>query len=519
MAYSAGMDDPSRCAGPDSPTLLAALVAGRRARAEEIAALEALAPVPADLHEQRGHCLLSLGDLAAGFAETEWRWRRPDFPSPRPFFARPEWDGRDHPGATLLVHGEQGIGDVVQFCRWLPLLAERGFRPLLHLLPSHRPLAALAESLRGVDRVVIRGESLPAFDLHVAIASLPHRFGVTIESLPAACPYLAPSAAALARWRERAAPLPGLRVGVVHATASTQATARERSIPAESLPDVLRPLPGVQWISLQWPGPPSGSGAAPPPAHVIDWGTDLGDMDDTAAAMRACDLVVTIDTAAAHVAGASGCPGRVLLPFSPDWRWMLGRDDSPWYPTLRLVRQARPGDWQSAIAPLHHELAAIAAGQVPRPVPLPLPARSVPRARGLEDAVEAGLRAAAVRAPTAAGPLRHLAALARERGHCHDAAELLSAANRLGPGDPDLSSDLAVACLETGQVDRALVILARIVQARPDHLLARVNLGRALLAAGRAVEARDCLARAVTMAPHDPLVRESHAAAVRAARS
>ncbi len=510
------MPDTNTTAGLDSPALVAALVAGRRARAEEIAAMEALAPVPAELHEQRGHCLLSLGDLAAGFAETEWRWGRPGFPSPRPYFSRPEWDGRDHPGAVLLVHGEQGMGDVVQFCRWVTLLADHGLRPILQLLPSHRPLVALMASLRGVDSLTIRGESLPAFDLHVAIASLPRRFDTTLDSLPAACPYLTPHPAALARWLERASTLPGLRVGVVHATSTAQATARERSIPAELLPELLRSLPGVQWISLQWPSPQTA--VASLPGHVADWGASLGDMDDTAAAMRACDLVVTIDTAAAHVAGATGCPGRVLLPFSPDWRWMLGRDDSPWYPSLRLVRQAQPGDWPSAFTQLHDELTAIAAGTVPRPVPLPLPPRPAPPA-GAGDPVEAPLRVAAARAPSSAGPLRSLAALARQRGHGHEAVDLLTAANTLAPGDPDLSSDLAVACLETDQTDRALVILGRIVQARPDHLMARVNLGRALLALGRAVEARDCLARAVAMAPHDRLVWESHAAAIRATTS
>ena len=508
------MTDTNPSPGLDPHGLAQALADGRRARADEIAAMEAVAPIPAELHEQRGHCLLSLGDLAAGFAETEWRWRRPDFPSPRPFFSRPEWDGRDHPGAVLLVHGEQGIGDVVQFCRWVPLLADRGFRPILHLLPSHRSLTSLAESLRGVDRVTIRGESLPVFDLHVAIASLPHRFGTTLESLPAACPYLAPHAAALARWRERAGTTSGLRVGVVHATTTAQATAPERSIPADLVSELLQPLPGVQWISLQWHGPQPAT-AASLPDHVADWGAALGDMDDTAAAMRACDLVVTIDTAAAHVAGATGCPGRLLLPFSPDWRWMLGRDDSPWYPSLRLVRQPQPGDWQTVFTKVRDELAAIATGGTPRPTPLPLSPRLAPPATAGDavEAVEAGLRDGRARDPATAVPLRRLAALARERGHCHDAAELLTAANALAPGDPDLSSDLAVACLETGQPDRALVILARIVQARPDHLLARVNLGRALLTVGRTAEARDCLARAVAIAPHDPFVRESHAAA------
>ncbi len=288
--------------------------------------------------------LLLTGDLAQGFAGYRWRWRLER--NPARGFAQPAWDGEPLAGRTVLLHAEQGIGDTVQMLRYVPLVAARGGRVVVEVPP---PLARLAASLPDCT-VAAAGGALPPFDCHVPLLDLPRCLGTTIDTIPAAVPYLAPEPEDVARWSARIGGGAGPAVGLVWAGNPAHANDRNRSLPAEALAPLLA-VPGVRWFSLQV-GPRAGELARRGGAGVTGLGADLNDFAETAAALTALDLVITVDTAVAHLAGALARPAWVLLAHAPDWRWLLGRDDSPWYPTLRLFRQPRPGDWEKAILDL-----------------------------------------------------------------------------------------------------------------------------------------------------------------------
>ncbi len=310
------------------------------ARFEEgVAALEAAiarAPGDAKTHWNLGMALLLLGRFERGWKEYEHR--------PRPQLAQPQWRGETLAGRTVLLHAEQGLGDTLQFVRYIPEVARRGGRVLLATSPTlHRLLAGLP----GVHRLLASGQAAE-FNLHCPLLSLPGVLGTTPDTVPAPVPYLHAEPALLARWRERLGGLGGLRVGLVWAGNPGHGNDRNRSIAFQQLAPFWR-IPGVEWVSLQV-GPRAADLCETPTGVVVrDLGPDLHDFAETAAVMGQLDLILTVDTAVAHLAGALGRPTWVMLPFVPDWRWMLGREDSPWYPTLRLFRQPRAGHWESVI--------------------------------------------------------------------------------------------------------------------------------------------------------------------------
>jgi tetratricopeptide (TPR) repeat protein len=312
----------------------------------------ALNPNLAAAHGSKGLALLGLGDYAAGFAEYEWRWRCDTFTTASRDFGRPMWDGSDPSGRTILVHTEQGFGDVIQFARYVPMLAARGAKVMLECHPSLRPLL---QSLAGVVRVIPAGMSWPDFDMHLPLLSLPRVFGTTINSIPAQVPYLSADAARIVLWRDRV-PGPGLKVGLTWWGNSKPDPAR--SCPLAALAP-LAAVPGVTYFSLQKGDVPADAVAAPAGLRLVDCSKEIKDFSDTAAAIHALDLIITIDTAAAHLAGALGKPTWTLLPRAADWRWMADRADSPWYPTMRLFRQAQQGDWPEVARRVAVELSAL----------------------------------------------------------------------------------------------------------------------------------------------------------------
>jgi tetratricopeptide (TPR) repeat protein len=320
----------------------------------------ALAPDYPDAHFNLGMALLALGEFALGWPEYEWRWQTPQMLAALRRFPQPQWRGEAAPGQRLLIHAEQGLGDTLQFCRFASLAAELGLRVVLEV---PRPLVRLCASLSGVEAIVAAGEPLPAFDLHCPMASLPLLLGTRLGTIPAAVPYLAADAAAVAAWRARLAELAGdgLRVGLVWAgnpsldRPARAAMDRRRSLGGDRLAGVLG-VPGVRFVSLQKDGP-----RLPPASPVIDMMPAMADFADTAALVAGLDLVIAVDTAVAHLAGALGRPVWMLDRFDPDWRWMMGRRDSPWYPTLRIYRQPRPGDWESVLAEVVRDLGGLAS--------------------------------------------------------------------------------------------------------------------------------------------------------------
>jgi Flp pilus assembly protein TadD len=313
--------------------------AGRLVEAEACCSAGlALAPDHADLRFLLGTVHLLAGRLREGWEGFAWRWRRRGFAPPRAF-AAPEWGGGawgggDRGGGALLLHAEEGLGDTIQMLRFVPEIAARG-AVVLQVPAALRRLAATAA---GEATVVAEGEDLPPLACRAALPDLPRLLGVELADLPGRVPHLAANPDAVALWRERLAVLPGRRVGLAWAGNPLFAADARRSIPAPALA-ALADISGVSFVSLQK------DGASAPPLALADWTADLTDFADTAALVEALDLVIAVDTSVAHLAGALGRPVWLLNRFDTCWRWMLGRDDSPWYPTLRQFRQTRPGDW------------------------------------------------------------------------------------------------------------------------------------------------------------------------------
>ncbi|MGY8676954.1 tetratricopeptide repeat protein [Bradyrhizobium sp. UFLA05-153] len=306
-------------------------------------------PDYAHAHFNLGITLLLAGQFDEGWREYEWRWKQDTKKQHLRGFSQPLWDGGDIGDQVLLLHAEQGLGDTLQFCRFVPAIAA-GRRVVLEV---QRPLVPLLAGLPGIESIVAHGDPLPPFDLYCPLLSLPRVLGTTIETIPQQASYLRADPQRVAAWRHRVRQLDGLRIGLVWAGNQTMSGDRRRSIPLERFSE-LADLPGVSFVSLQ-----KGSGArqSPPPGLSLhDWTEDLHDFGETAALIEALDLVISVDTAVAHLAGALGRPVWLLNRFDRCWRWLLNRDDSPWYPTLRQFRQPQPGDWSRVLQDVRAEL-------------------------------------------------------------------------------------------------------------------------------------------------------------------
>ncbi len=307
----------------------------------------------------RGTLLLSQGDFAAGWADYENRIGCPQFNTLR--FPQPRWDGSPFADGTLLIHCEQGLGDTFQFIRYVKLVAQRARKIVVACEPQLIPLL----SASGVSGLVDRKGPLPPFDMHAPLMSLPLIFGTTLNTIPRGVPYLAVDEGRIAKWRQDLGRYEGLKVGIAWQGAKSFARDRTRSIPLEQFAPLAN-VPGVRLFSLQ---KGQGSEQLATLANrfpVVDLARDLDPPGeaflDTAAVMKCLDLVVTSDSAPAHLAGALGVKVWVALARVPEWRWMLERTDSPWYPTMRLFRQRQSGDWLGAFANMADELAKLAGG-------------------------------------------------------------------------------------------------------------------------------------------------------------
>jgi hypothetical protein len=312
-------------------------------------------PNNAELHGNRSLALLAIGRYLEGFEEYEWRWRCGTFTSPTRDFDRPMWDGRDPSGRAILIHSEQGFGDVIQFARYIPMVVEAGARVLVEVPSGVRELIG---TIPGIVKMIPKGLKLPDFDLHVPLLSLPHLFKTTVETIPQNIPYLRADESRMARWKpiiEQNAH--GLKVGLVWGGNAKPDPKRSTTLKQLA---VLSDVPNINWFSLQTGEPRKELDNAPVEMRLIDIGKDLKDFADTAAVMSMLDLVITIDTASAHLAGAIGAKCWTLIPYAPDWRWFMEGESSPWYPTMRLFRQESLNDWTPVIARIREELMKVA---------------------------------------------------------------------------------------------------------------------------------------------------------------
>lgn len=313
-----------------------------------------LDPDFADAHWNLALFLLATGEMAEGWRKYEWRWKVKNLQSPRDF-SQPQWDGTDLAGGTILLHAEQGFGDTIQFIRYAPLVAARGGRVIVE---CQGELVRLLRASLCVEQIIVGGDPLPPFDVHCPIASLPGAFGTDLSSIPTAAAYLTAPRDAAQIWKGKlAGEARALKVGLAWAGRPTHRNDRHRSIALSQLAP-LAGVNGVRFYSLQ-----KGEAARQtPPAEMrwIDLTGELYDFADTAALVANLDLVITVDTSVAHLAGALGKPTWVLLPHIPDWRWLRDRQDSPWYPTMRLFRQEQAADWRQPLAEMAEALNELA---------------------------------------------------------------------------------------------------------------------------------------------------------------
>jgi tetratricopeptide (TPR) repeat protein len=299
----------------------------------------------ADAHFNRALALLTIGDYRRGFEDYEWRWRRSGIPAQKSR-SRRLWLG-EFPlhGKTILLHAEQGLGDTIQFARYAPLVAAQGAKVVLEVQPE---LKSLLSRLDGVTAVVARGEAPPPFDVHCPLGSLPLAGKTELPVVPAQIPYLSADQADLERWSARIEHLPRPRIALAWAGNPAHDNDRNRSIALATLAPLLA-VP-ARFISIQRDVPSADAAQLAATTQLTNLGGELSNFNDTAAVLALCDLLITVDTAPAHLAGAMGRPVWVLVPFAPDWRWMLGGETTPWYPTARVFRQSALADWNAVIA-------------------------------------------------------------------------------------------------------------------------------------------------------------------------
>jgi tetratricopeptide (TPR) repeat protein len=493
---------------PDYPEALnnlglAALADGRLDEAEGAlrSALEVRPDYP-EIHKNLALVLFARGDLRAGSAEYEWRWRIPrDHRLPN--LAAPLWDGRPlGADSTLLLCAEQGLGDTIQFARYAAALHAFAGRVILY---GPAPLARIMATVPGLDGFVAVGQELPACDAYLPVMSLMHRLGTTLDTIPAALPYVAPDAERLAAL----APLfagPGLKVGLVWAGDPGHRNDRYRSLTLAALQPILD-IPGARFFSLQ-----VGPGAAAIKeagfgARIVDLAPDLPDLAATAAAMAQLDLVVTVDTAAAHLAGALGRPTWMMLPANPDWRWMTGRSDSPWYPSLRLFRQRHLGEWRPVIEAVALELARLVLREAPPTRPELLNNLGIQFRRfGQGDEAIACYHHALEIRPTYPLALNNLGLALQDAGKLDEA---VAAHERAVAADPRYAhghNNLGVALDKAGRHEAAIAHYRRAIEIRPDYADALSNIANALRADGKLDEAVAYHRRALAQQPDHPEV-------------
>ena len=322
---------------------------------EAISACEtaiAFSPNDPDAHFTLSGVLLASGDYARGWREYAWHRKSPGFASIASRLREPAWTGQPITAGTVLLYAEQGYGDAIQFIRYAPLVAERCARVLVK---CHAELESLFDSVSGKVKVIKRDEPLPPFDMHAALVDMPGIFGTELNSVPASVPYLRAPCERVEAWnRKMDLGKRAFRVGLAWAGNPANSENRNRSCTLAAFAP-LSEVHGVVFYGLQ-----KGGSAQDPPGSMrfIDIGQEIGDFSDTAAVIENLDLIISVDTSVAHLAGALAKPVWTLLSFAADWRWLMNRANSPWYPTMRLFRQSRPGAWFEMHSEVATELTA-----------------------------------------------------------------------------------------------------------------------------------------------------------------
>lgn len=289
--------------------------------------------------------LLLQGEFTRGWREYRFRYKLDHTRIIERHVQKPRWEGQPINGKTLLIHDEQGYGDTFQFLRLVQQARERSGAHVV--LEVNHEAYNLARGVSGHDQLIVRGTLPPLFDFHCELMSLPAALGLQLSQLPGSTPYLFADPARMEKWRARLAGLPRPLVGLVWAGRPTHANDKRRSMALSDMAPLAQE--GITLLALQ-KGPAALQAGAPPPGmSLLSLSDEIQDFDDTAAILSVIDTIITVDSSPAHLAGALGCPAWVVLPLVPDWRWFLHREDSPWYPGMRLFRQPEEGNWQAVM--------------------------------------------------------------------------------------------------------------------------------------------------------------------------
>ena len=442
------------------------------------------APEHADAHWNLALLLLVNGELAEGWREFSWRFRKSTLAPVARWQDHPRWDGASPAGRTILVYGEQGLGDTLQFIRYAPLLAARGARVLVEVQSA--ALASLVARVAGVAGVLEAGAAPPPFDLQASLLELPGLFQTELGSIPARVPYLRPDPALEATARVRIPRDGSLRVGLVWGGSPGHQNDGNRSLALELLAP-LAGIPGVRFYALQT-GEPAQQAHRVPALGLVDLSPEIGDFSDTAALAAQLDLILTVDTSMAHLCGGLGLPVWLMLPFIPDWRWLLERDDSPWYPTMRLFRQQAPGDWEGVVERVRKALAVRAAGPV----------------SGSRGAQHCGEPHRSQESQQNREPHCSRGIALSEQGRFVEAAREFERALAAAPRDAEVLNNLGCAQDSAGKHQEALATYAKAISLTGDFCAPHYNMGNSLKALGRSVEAADCYRRALALDPSLP---------------
>ncbi len=422
-----------------------------------------LKPDYPDARKNLGLAFLGMGELSDGWKEYEWRWNTKELPARK--FAQPRWDGRPLNGKTILLYAEQGMGDTIQFIRYVSLVEQRGGRVIVE---CQKALLGLLGRCPAIFRLIPHGETLPDFDVQAPLMSLPFIFDTNLESIPNTGSYLTADPDRLRKWGQELKGMTGFKIGIAWQGSPKYQDDKFRSIRLVNYEELAR-IPGVRLISLQ-----KGFGAEQlnevKSWNVVDFGKRLDDKGgflDTAAIMKQLDLVVTSDTAIAHLAGALGVPVWMATSMAPDWRWLLQREDNPWYPTMRLFRQTKRGDWRDVFERIAHEL------------------EMRPPLENAERHAQKGLALL-------------------QQGKPAEAIVVLQRALDLDPKNAVLRNNLAVALDKEGKKNEALASFQEAVRLKPDYSDALHNLGNHLRRMGRHPEAEAEYRKALKLIPNSP---------------
>ncbi|MGK7904359.1 MAG: tetratricopeptide repeat protein [Hormoscilla sp.] len=479
-----------------------------------------LRPNYAEAHKNLGMALLLLGEMQQGLAELEWRWQCGTFTKEKSAydFGKPLWDGGDLAGRTILLYSEQGMGDAIQFIRYVPLVKAKGAQVIVE---CQKPLLRLFTAVPEIDRVVERGTELPEFDVQASLMTLPHILGTTLDNIPARVPYLPRGTGET--------PVLGMenkiKVGIVWGTKSSHPTAKDRSCKLSDFLPILE-IKDITFYSLQ-KGEQVAEIASLGQDNLVNLDEQLQDFADTAAVMQELDLIITVDTAVCHLAGALGKPAWVLLPFVPDWRWMLDKSDTPWYPTMRLFRQEKAKDWSQVFVSVREALELWISQQsgseasktlfnedvrelmdealLPDPDPHPKEwgYKNEARLRGLSGdqqqlmdrallAYEEGNLTAAVQLcreiigekPENSEALHLMGAIAHQNGNLDESVDYFQQSLKLKPDYTEAHCNLAMVLKQQGKLTEAIGHYRQAIGIQPDYAEAHYNLGMALLLSG-----------------------------------